>query len=489
MRSLQEIQKELDSLFKSVTGKHPDSCIPLPESGSARKYYRIKAGENQYIGTYNPVTAENKAFFSFSNHFFELGLPVPKVIKINHNEDCYLQTDFGDQSLFNLVQRWHSDSSIRERVVQYYEDAISYLVDFQIAGNNGINYKVAYPVESFNEKAILDDLYYFKYYFLKLHPQIIFDDAKLDEDFAQLTGFIRQAPSDYFMYRDFQSRNIIIHKNKPHFIDFQGGRRGPLQYDVASLLFQVKAQLSTELRQHLLKHYLFKLSNYTDPQSIDFERYFPAFVYLRLFQVLGAYGFRGLIQKKRHFIESIPYALREIERQLNLMPLPLSLPELKGVLLQLTHIKHLYPIVETTESHKLRVVISSFSFLKGGIPDDVSGNGGGFVFDCRSLPNPGREAQYKMLTGRDQSVKKFLENQPEVSQFMLQTEELVSAAVRNYISRGFNHIMVSFGCTGGQHRSVYCADFLATQLSHKFPELTIELLHHEQSFNHDEEEV
>jgi aminoglycoside/choline kinase family phosphotransferase len=489
MRSIHEIHTELENLFKSLTGKHPESCVPLPESGSARKYYRLKAGDIQYIGTYNPIKAENIAFFSFSDHFSAIGLPVPKVLKINHNEDCYLQTDFGDTSLFHYVQQSHSESTIPEKIIGYYEDAISYLVDFQISGHKGLNYQLAYPVESFNEKAILDDLYYFKYYFLKLHPQIVFDDAKLDEDFSVLTGFIRQAPSDYFMYRDFQSRNIIIHNDRPYFIDFQGGRRGPLQYDVASLLFQVKAQLPTEMRHHLLKHYLFKLAQHTDPQTIAFEKFFPAFVYLRLFQVLGAYGFRGLIQKKRHFIESIPYALREIEQQLNIMPLPLSLPELKGILLQLAHIKNTYPIEEKAHSDQLQLIVSSFSYLKGGIPDDGSGNGGGFVFDCRSLPNPGRETRYKMLTGRDQPVKEFLEGRPEVADFLDQTEGLVSHAVQNYLSRGFKHLMVSFGCTGGQHRSVYCADFMAGKLKQKFPEIAVRILHHEQQFKHDEKEM
>lgn len=482
MRNLQEIQQELSSMFKTVTGRLPESCIPLPESGSARKYYRLRAGRQHCIGTYNPIIAENKAFFGFCNHFQLVGLPVPEVLQINHNGDCYLQSDLGDENLFKLLQQSVGDESAFENVVKHYEDAISYLVDFQISGHKNLDYRLAYPVESFNEKAILDDLYYFKYYFLKLHPGIIFDEAKLDEDFEQLTGFISQAPSDYFMFRDFQSRNIMIHQDKTYFIDFQGGRKGPLQYDVASLLYQVKAQLPASLRNHLLKHYLHKLSHYINPQTIEFERYFPAFVYLRLFQVLGAYGFRGLIQKKRHFVESIPFALREIEQQLNQMPLPLSLPELKGVLLQLAHIKQQYPLNSGAHAGRLTVVVSSFSYLKGGIPVDVSGNGGGFVFDCRSLPNPGREPQYRMQTGRDKPVIDYLTASDEVKKFLNSVETLLKPAIQNYLDRNFSHFMISFGCTGGQHRSVFCADVIANRLLERFPTINLELHHHEQGF-------
>ncbi|MDA3942404.1 MAG: phosphotransferase [Bacteroidetes bacterium] len=485
MQNIKEQAKMFEQLFRSATGDVPDSISPLAESGSARQYYRLRSGNKSYIGTYHTIVEENHAFVSFAKHFKKAGLAVPEIIAVSYDFSAYLQTDFGDTSLFTLVQNAWQQGDFHPMLVDYYEEALTNLLKFQFEGHTNLDYSKAYPAGSFDYKAILDDLYYFKYYFLKLQKDIIYNEAELDHDFVKLAQFIAQAPADFFMYRDFQSRNIMIHEGKTNFIDFQGGRKGPLQYDVVSLLFQVKARIPEAVKEHLLNFYQKKLAHYIDPKYIQFNHYYPAFVYLRLMQVMGAYGYRGLIQKKKHFIESIPYAIHALNGLPANYDIPLPLVSLKGVFLQLGKLKTQYPIIEKTPFAPFLLSINSFSYKKGGIPDDLTGNGGGFVFDCRHLPNPGREAKYKMLTGKDPEVIRFLEAHPEVDQFLNNVKSIVSQSVENYTKRDFKHLMINFGCTGGQHRSVYCADKISQYLRTKYPSLLVNCVHKEQHFNHE----
>lgn len=453
-------------------GLTPIDITALAESGSSRKYYRIATDKGNLIGTYSQNEEENEAFFSFSHHFHETGLNVPQVLAINKERTCYLQQDFGDDNLFATVQRALLTTGYTPQVAELFQKALHYLVRFQICGHQGLDYSKAYPAESFDRQAILDDLNYFKYYFVKPHPEIIFNETRLNADFNAFADRLCMAPCDFFMYRDFQSRNILLQDEEPYFIDFQGGRKGPLQYDVVSLLYQVKARMPQQLRNELVCHYKKELAAYIAPDEVGFDTYFNDFVYLRLMQVLGAYGFRGLIQKKAHFLESIPYALNEIAQLNQTTPLA-DYPEMQNVLEQLVVLKERYC---PKSNNRLTVTINSFSFKKG-YPEDFSGNGGGFVFDCRALPNPGREPRFKTLTGRDLEVAEYLLEKPQVHVFIEHVKALVCQSIDNYLERHFSNLMISFGCTGGQHRSVFFAQTTYEWLKKKYQNIDLKLNH------------
>ena len=482
-----EIQNILAELTRSI-GETPIEILPIAASGSARKYYRIFTERRSMIGTYSENTEENKAFLAFSKHFHDLGLNVPEVFVVNKEKTCYLQSDFGDDNLFAHVQKslmanvgpsTGSETliSLGENVIELYKKALKHLVRFQCIGHQGLDYSKAYPTERFDRQGILDDLNYFKYYFVKPHEEIEFNEARLGKDFEAFADFVSQAPCDFFMYRDFQSRNIMVKDNELYFIDFQGGRKGPLNYDVVSLLYQVKAQMPQATRDELIQYYKEELKPFVNPDEVKFDLYQPYFVYLRLLQVLGAYGFRGLIQKKSHFIESIPFALKELKTWNEKHPLT-DYPELQHVLSQLSTLN--YPTTLNSQlstlNSKLTVTINSFSFRKG-YPNDFSGNGGGFVFDCRALPNPGREPEFKTKTGRDWEVIDYLMAKPPVHVFLDHVKGIVSQSVENYKERHFSHLMVSFGCTGGQHRSVFFAQTIYEWLKTAYPDINLKLNH------------
>ena len=482
-----EIQNILAELTHSI-GETPIEILPIAASGSARKYYRIFTERRSMIGTYSENTEENKAFLAFSKHFHNLGLNVPEVFAVNKEKTCYLQSDFGDDNLFAHVQKslmanvgpsTGSETliSLGENVIELYKKALKHLVRFQCIGHQGLDYSKAYPTERFDRQGILDDLNYFKYYFVKPHEEIEFNEARLGKDFEAFADFVSQAPCDFFMYRDFQSRNIMVKDNELYFIDFQGGRKGPLNYDVVSLLYQVKAQMPQATRDELIQFYKEELKPFVNPDEVKFDLYQPYFVYLRLLQVLGAYGFRGLIQKKSHFIESIPFALKELKTWNQKHPLT-DYPELQNVISQLPTLN--YPTTLNSQlstlNSQLTVTINSFSFRKG-YPNDFSGNGGGFVFDCRALPNPGREPEFKTKTGRDWEVIDYLMAKPPVHVFLDHVKGIVSQSVENYMERHFSHLMVSFGCTGGQHRSVFFAQTIYEWLKTAYPDINLKLNH------------
>ncbi len=473
--TLEEIKKTIAELIENI-GEKALEINAMPSSGSSRRYFRVKTDKRFLIGAYNLNIEENDAFFSFSKHFLECGLPVPEILAISDSKDIYIQTDLGDDSLFKHVEDCLKNGNYDEETIGLYKKTLDKLIEFQTIGHKGLNYAKAFPTAEFDEMSIMDDLNYFKYCFLKEHEEISFNETRLDADFQRLTEFILEAPSDFFMYRDFQSRNIMIVNNEPYFIDYQGGRKGPLQYDVVSLLYQVKAKMPQELRNELIDYYKQKFS-----ESTDFDKYFPAFVLLRLLQVLGAYGFRGLIQKKLHFMQSIPYAIREIINVNEKWILPFELPELQGIIKQFGVLFDKY---EHIEPEQLTVTVNSFSYKNGGVPYDKSGNGGGFVFDCRALPNPGRYIEFKQKTGEDIEVQEFMDDKPDTHYFMQNVQLLVYQSIDNYLERGFKNLQVNFGCTGGQHRSVFFAQKIGELIHENYPMVRVEINHLAQHTNH-----
>jgi aminoglycoside/choline kinase family phosphotransferase len=439
--------------------------------GSGRKIIRLEGAGKTAIGILYSVREENVAFLEFSRHFREHGLPVPEIYAENLDQGAYLEQDLGDTSLFEFLSKNRDGLKIASEVVEAYRRVIAILPRFQIEAGRDLNYKVCYPRNSFDRQSISWDLNYFKYYFLRL-AGISFNEQALEDDFSRLTKFLLSAPRDYFLYRDFQSRNVMLPGGQPFFLDYQGGRKGALQYDVASLLFDAKADLPPEVRQDLLDHYLDSLARYTDIKREAFLHHYYAYVYIRIMQALGAYGFRGFYERKAHFLQSVPYALKNLRWLLHNVTLPIALPSLLEAFHSMLGSEKLLGLASEADNLVVRIV--SFSFHRG-LPTDESGNGGGFVFDGRSLPNPGREERFKLLTGRDAPVIDYLNQQESVHQFLASVMSLIDAAVSNYQKRGFKHLMVCFGCTGGQHRSVYLAEQLAKHLrASNGLELTVE---------------
>jgi aminoglycoside/choline kinase family phosphotransferase len=453
-------------------------------SGSGRKLFRLSASlagptpstesvkDITAIGILYNVREENVAFLEFSRHFRRHGLPVPEIYADDLSQGAYLEQDLGDITLFDFLSRHRSGATIAPPAVEAYRKVVTLLPRFQVEAGRDLNYKVCYPRASFDRQSIAWDLNYFKYYFLRL-AGIPFNEQALEDDFSRLTKFLLSAPREYFLYRDFQSRNIMLWDGNPYFLDYQGGRKGALQYDIASLLFDAKADLPPDLRQQLLDLYLDSLANFATSKATGakggskiehraaFMQYYYAYVYVRIMQALGAYGFRGFYERKTHFLQSVPYALRNIRWLLHNVELPIALPTLAEAFKTMVASDKLQGVASATG--KLAVRVSSFSFHRG-LPADDTGNGGGFIFDGRSLPNPGREERFKRLTGRDAAVIEYLEPQDSVRQFLANVIALVDSSVSNYQTRGFKDLMVSFGCTGGQHRSVYLAEQLAKHL-------------------------
>jgi aminoglycoside/choline kinase family phosphotransferase len=428
--------------------------------GSGRKIIRLEGKAITAVGILYGVREENIAFLEFSRHFRKHGLSVPEIYAVNLDQGAYLEEDLGDTSLFEFLSKNRSGETVAPSVVEAYRQVIATLPRFQIEAGRDLNYKVCYPRGSFDRQSIFWDLNYFKYYFLRL-AGIPFSEQAMEDDFSRLTKFLLSANRDYFLYRDFQSRNVMLRAGQPYFLDYQGGRKGALQYDVASLLFDAKADLPPEIRQQLLDHYLDELADFVDVKREAFMHHYYAYVYIRIMQALGAYGFRGFYERKAHFLQSVPYALKNLRWLLHNVTVPVAIPALLDAFHSMLASERLQSLA--SEADDLVVRITSFSFHRG-LPKDESGNGGGFIFDGRSLPNPGREERFKALTGKDAPVIDYLNQQESVHQFLASVMSLVDASVNNYQRRGFKHLMVSFGCTGGQHRSVYLAEQLARHL-------------------------
>ena len=452
----------LKKLFQQHFHAPPDHLVALQGDlgGSGRRIIRLSNEKTSAIGILYGVREENAAFLEFSRYFRRHGLPVPEIYAEALNQNAYLEEDLGDTTLFEFLSKNRTGENIAPPVVEAYRKVVAVLPRFQVEAGRDLNYSVCYPIPSFDRQSIAWDLNYFKYYFLRL-AGIPFNEQALEEDFGRLTEFLLSAPRDYFLYRDFQSRNILLRNGDPFFVDYQGGRKGALQYDIASLLYDAKADLPPELRQQLLDHYLDRLSSFIQLDREAFLRYYYAYVYIRIMQALGAYGFRGFYERKAHFLQSVPYALKNLRWLLHHVRLPVPLPALMDAFKGMLASEKLQGLA--SEAENLIVRIFSFSFHQD-LPKDEAGNGGGFVFDGRSLPNPGREERFKTLTGKDAPVIDYLNQQESVHQFLAGVLSLVDSSISNYQQRGFKNLMVSFGCTGGQHRSVFLAEQLAKRL-------------------------
>lgn len=448
-------KENLKRLFLDNFDREAERMRELSPGGSHRRYYRMEGGGHECLGVCSPDPLETRAFLAFTRHFGKLGLNVPRLISTEEEKGIYLLQDLGDLTLKDAVEKSRREGNFPGSILSFYKTALEHLVRFQLEGHGGLDYSVCVPSPDFDRQSLMWDLNHFKYLFLKL-TGIPFDEEKLEKDFLSLADFLSGADSDHFMYRDFQSRNIMIHKNELYFVDYQGGRRGALQYDVASLLFESRIDLDPVLRGELLSHYLESLEKHGGSRPQDFEEHYYGFVLIRILQAMGAYGIRGMVEKKPLFLQSIPFAIRNLQWLMGQSLLPKGLPELKSCLERLAEWNERQ---FREESGELTLRIYSFSYNKG-MPVDLRGHGGGFVFDCRALPNPGREEKYSLLNGQDPEVREFLEQKREVREFLEHACSLVLSSLEEYRSRNFNELMVSFGCTGGQHRSVYCAERL-----------------------------
>jgi aminoglycoside/choline kinase family phosphotransferase len=456
---------KIRELYRKWAGEEAERVTFLPVSGSYRSYFRLERQGSSVIGVFNEDLKENDAFFSFTKDFRHHNLPVPDLLASDPDGRVYMLTDLGDQTLFNYLSGIRKDDhDFPREAIGIYQKVIGFLPVFQVVCGKELDYSKCYPRKVFDSQSMLWDLNYFKYYFLKL-ARILYDEQKLEDDFSSLVQFLLGAGAGHFMYRDFQSRNIMLVNGEPYFIDYQGGRKGPLQYDIASLLYDAKASIPEPVRDLLLEYYLDVLEHYLPVDRQSFRQYYYGFVLIRILQALGAYGFRGYYENKPHFLKSIPFAVGNLEYLLKTKSFPVHLPMLLDVLERIVQNPSFRQY--KAPENELTVTVSSFSY-KTGIPVDESGNGGGFVFDCRALPNPGKFEEYRQFSGKDQQVIDFFVKEPAVDEFLNHACSLVDQSVKRYIERGFTSLTVSFGCTGGQHRSVYCAGELAKHIQSKF---------------------
>ena len=467
-------QKLKDLLFKAKSIE-VTNIQELPPSGSYRRYFRLSTKNETFIGAFNPDPKENLAFIHFTKHFLNCNLNVPEIIAEDIDNHIYILSDLGDTTLFSFLEANRTKGEFSDDILSVYKKVLDDLTEFQFIGGKELDYSFCYPRSSFDKQSMMWDLNYFKYYFLKL-AKIPFDEQKLEDDFEVFVNYLSQAESNYFLYRDFQSRNIMLKDKEVYFIDYQGGRKGPLYYDVASLLYDAKANIPQNKREELLDYYISKVKNIIPVNEKEFKGMYYCFVLIRIMQAMGAYGFRGFYEKKEHFLKSIPFALQNLDWLMENVEIPINIPTLTNVLQSLITSEELKKYNDKVfPESALCIKINSFSFFKG-IPEDKSGNGGGFVFDCRALPNPGRYAEYENYSGLDSKVSDFLNNDEEVKQFLQNVIKISEQSVEKYISRNFNNLQISFGCTGGQHRSVFCAEKLKAHLQSKY-NLKIEIEH------------
>lgn len=468
------ITDNIQQLFTKWNNSPAQRIEKLQQSGSDRIYYRIFSANKTFIATYNLNIRENKTFIAFAHHFKQHGLSVPTIFCTNDDVTIYIQEDVGSNSLLNILEQ----EGESENVFNLFKKSLQQLAAIQIKGNEGLDYSLCITAQEFGKEAILSDLLYFKYYFLDT-LKIPYDKQAMLQDFEALSIYLSYTEHKYFMFRDFQSRNIMVENNKLSFIDFQGGMKGALQYDVASFLWQAKANLSNEWKEILLNYYIDETDKLL-PKKIErtvFINQYNGYVLIRLLQVLGAYGFRGLFERKAHFLTSIPLALQNLKFFLENKMVGITTPEFDRVLKIVVSnemIERFTP-PQATENTPLEVTINSFSYKKG-IPVDSSENGGGFIFDMRGILNPGRQEAYKYLSGKDKPVQDFLEQHTKMNTFLNSVWDLIDINVENYIERNFENLMINFGCTGGQHRSVYAAEQTARHLKNKY-KLKVKLNH------------
>lgn len=465
----------LNELFRKWSDARIESVAPLPESGSYRRYYRISAGKKRVIGVYNHDNRENHAFIYLDKLLLKTGNKVPEVYISNLEKHVYLEQDLGEVTLLDYLEKVRKDTNSNEETLRIYKAVIDAMPGLQIETNHHLDYSNCYPRAEFDAQSMTWDLNYFKYCLLK-PLKIGFYEQDLEDDFQTIVNWLMKADRNSFMFRDFQSRNIMIHENNLYFIDFQGGRKGPLQYDLASILFEAKTHLSENIRQQLLDYYLSVFGNlYPWFKPEVFLKYYYGFVYLRLMQAMGAYGFRGYIERKPLFLQSLPYAIEILTWLANKEPLPLQLTSLPYVFEQLIGLPQIKEY--KTVPDILKVSLNSFAFAKG-IPQDHSDHADGFVFDCRLITNPAQNDKYINLTGKDKPVMEFLASKADVKKFLRSVFHIIDQAVASFRKQGLNDLRISFGCTGGKHRSVFMAEQVARYLK-KYPDLQVEIRHDE----------
>lgn len=467
--------KRLSSLYSKYFGCCPETVSAITGSASNRSYYRLVSEAGRCIGVIGTDREENNAFVTLARHFSSKGIPVPEIYSVSDDGMVYIQEDLGGISLYDLLLSARKGQTSWDEVEALLCRTMSLLPKIQYEGAEGLDFSICYPQPSFDRQNVMFDLNYFKYCFLKA-TGLEFNEVLLQQDFERLADDLLLHDTDTFMYRDFNVRNVMVKEGSPYFIDFQGGRRGPVCYDVASFVWQARAAYDDDLKEKLVQSYVDALTAYAEVHRDTFKADLKLFRLFRLLQVLGAYGFRGWTERKAAFVVSIPSAISNLKELLSELPSD-SYPYLMQVLKQLVRLPRFNQ--SSDGDGVLEVRVSSFSFKKG-VPYDPSGNGGGYVFDCRSIHNPGRYEPYKKLTGMDESVIRFLEDDGEIIGFLEHVYGVVDPHVATYAKRGFTSLMVSFGCTGGQHRSVYCAEHLAAHLSELYPDIRVRLIHREQ---------
>lgn len=469
MDKILSILKELTTDYLKTEA---DSIELLPQSGSDRRYFRVKKESNTYIATYNLNITENNTFIYFTNHFYRQGLAVPQILAAHPDGNAYLQSDLGQTSLLNILE----GDGYTPEVKNLFAKSLAALAKMQVLGDTGLDYNHCLTAKEFGKQAIMSDLLYFKYYFLDT-LQRPYDKQALIDDFDALANYLTHTEYKFFMFRDFQSRNIMIQQGEPYFIDYQGGMKGAPQYDVASMLWQARANLNDTWKTDLLNGYMDSLDNLL-PRPMNrevFKNQYYGYVLIRLLQVLGAYGFRGLFERKAHFLSSIPLALRNLKWFVENRPLGIIIPEFTKVL-ELVISEEIiaqFTSVQASENTPFTVYVNSFSYKKNGYPADESDNGGGFVFDCRGILNPGRIDAYKTKSGKDKEVIDYLEQRTKMPRFLNSIFDIIDISVEDYLTRGFDRLMINFGCTGGQHRSVYAAEQTARHLRNKYKVKTV----------------
>lgn len=464
--------QELISLFKQHTGKTEPLIEPLASSGSNRRYYRLTSEDFTLIGVYGQSKEENNAFIKLAKHFHNQKLNVPKVLKVSKDMYYYIQEDLGDAVLFDAIKAGRNTGVFSHGEIELLHKTIEKLADFQVKGAKELDFDLCYPQPEFNERSIHWDLNYFKYSFLKT-TGMEFQENLLEDDFERMAQKLLQDKTNTFLLRDFQSRNVMLVDGEPYFIDFQGGRKGPVYYDVASFLWQAKANYPDKLRYELIDTYISALNKHYPIDKNHFLEQLRHFVLFRTLQVLGAYGFRGYFEKKPHFLQSVPFALNNLRE---ILKSDFSqYPYLCKVMHEMINLKQFADM----RKDELEVRITSFAYKKG-IPSDPSGNGGGYVFDCRAINNPGKFERYNNVTGLDEPVIQFFKEDGEMDAYLESIYKLIDSHVKRYIERSFTHLMVSFGCTGGQHRSVYASQRIAEHISEKFG-VKVSLIHREQN--------
>jgi len=471
---MEAILQHIENLFNTIHGQPWDAIQKIPQSGGDRMYFRITQGQQSWIATYNLNSKESETFIYFANHFYEKGMPVPKVLAVNEQYTVYLQEDLGNISLLDVLEK----EGKTEAVFLLFQKSVTALAKLQIEGAQGLDYNHCLTSKSFGKHSILTDLLYYKYYFLDT-LQYPYDKQALIDELELLSAQLADNHFDNFMFRDFQSRNIMVKNGEVFFIDFQGGMQGGLPYDIASLLWQAKAELSNEWKEKLFDHYINELQKLlpTPLKVADFKIQYHGFVLLRLLQVLGAYGFRGLFERKAHFLTSIPLGLLNLKNFLKVYSLDKDTPVFASILKWMVtdEVVERFSPPKANENTPLVITINSFSYKKG-IPADGSDNGGGFVFDMRGILNPGRIEEYKKQSGLDKPVQDFLEQRTKMNGFLNSVWDLIDITVEDYLKRGFESLQINFGCTGGQHRSVFAAEQTARHLRNKYKVKTV--LHH-----------